>query len=108
MNAKLLLFIAVGVVAVWMSSHWFSKSSTEGSGCAAERVDALPACAAQARSGSNITIRNECDYTFTLMWDFFGAAGGVQELLPGEEKLIKSFPLKIESVACCAEYNRCF
>ena len=108
MKGKQILVILIGVVAVTLGARYYTETAQEDGTCDEQALEPLPECAQQQRIGSNITVKNKCDFEITVHWDVSGGADHLVDLDPGEEKHVAAFPLKIQAVSCCSQYNRCF
>lgn len=102
---KLFLILAGIAIVVFGTQYYFDSASTTDEGCPAEP---LPSCASTDHSGSYVTVLNRCDYDITVQWEFLAGANQFHDLAPGQEKKVASFPVKIQNVSCCSEYNRCW
>ena len=100
-----LFFILAGIALVVGFTQYYLDSSPGTDGCAAEP---LPYCADTSRTGSHVRVRNDCEFDITVQWEFLAGKNQLRDLAPGEQKQISSFPVKIQSVSCCPEYNRCW
>lgn len=103
-----LFFILAGIALVVVYSQYYLDSSPGTEGCAVEPLEPLPFCTDTSRTGSHVRVHNNCEFDITVQWDFLAGKNQLHDLAPGEEKQISSFPVKIQSVSCCPEYNRCW
>ena len=108
MQGKQILTILIGVVVIVFAARYFMETGQNGGACDGQALEPLPDCARQQRVGSNLIVRNQCSFDITVHWDVSGGADHLVDLAPGAEKQISTFPLKIEAVSCCSQYNRCF
>ncbi len=100
-----LFLILVGIAIVVIGSQYYFDSPPANESCAA---DPLPSCAALSRTGSHVTVINNCEYDITLQWEFLAGSNQVHNLSPGGTKRVSSYPIKVDSVSCCPEHNRCW
>lgn len=100
-----LFLILVGIALVYFGSRYFFESTDPAGGCPAEP---LPSCTVTSRTGSHVTVLNECDYDVTVQWEFLAGANQLHDLAPGEDKRVSSFPVKVTDISCCSQYNRCW
>jgi hypothetical protein len=101
---KLFWILALVTLVVVFTQYYFD-SSPGSDGCTTEP---LPYCADTSRTGSDVRVRNNCEFDITVQWEFLAGKNQLHDLAPGQQKQISSFPLKIQSVSCCPEYNRCW
>lgn len=103
-----LFLILVGIAIIYFGTQYYFDSpdtpDTDDS-CAAEP---LPSCATTSRTGSHVTVLNNCDYDITVQWEFLAGSNQFHDISPGEEQRVSSFPVKAQKVSCCSEYNRCW
>lgn len=100
-----LFLILVGIAIVVVGSQYYFDSSTAVENCAAEP---LPDCADLRRTGSHVTVLNNCEYDISVQWEFLAGANQIHDLSPGEDQRVSSFPVKVDAVTCCPENNRCW
>jgi len=100
-----LLFILGGIVLIVVMNQHFLDSAPTGQSCAAEP---LPRCADTNRTGSYVSVNNNCEFDITVQWEFLAGKNQLYDLAPGDHKQVSSFPVKIQSVSCCSESNRCW
>ncbi|MDJ0958539.1 MAG: hypothetical protein QNI91_16855 [Arenicellales bacterium] len=108
MAGKQIFFIVAGVVVAVFGARYLSDATELTEECLAEEREPLPFCAEQKRIGSNVTVLNNCDYAITVHWEVNGGSDLINDLAPGSEKQVASYPLKINTVSCCPQTNRCF
>lgn len=103
------MIILIGVVVVFFAAKQYSQTAPDASACSsADVLEALPECADQWRVGSNVTVENQCSYDITVHWKVTGGSDYITDLAPGAMKQVATYPLRIEAVSCCPQYNRCF
>lgn len=100
-----LFLILLGIVIVVVGVQYYFDSAPSIESCTAEP---LPYCAETSRTGSYFTVRNNCEFDITVQWEFLAGPGQIHDMAPGEDRQVSSFPVKIDSVSCCPEYNRCW
>jgi len=100
-----LFVILAGIALVFVASQYYMDSSPGTGSCEAEP---LPYCTDTDHTGSYVTVRNNCEFDITVQWDFLAGNNQFHDLAPGEQKQVASFPVKVQSVSCCPEYNRCW
>jgi len=100
-----LFFILAGIALIVLGSQYYMDSPPDIGSCAAEP---LPYCANTSRIGSNVRVSNACEFDITVQWEFLAGNNQLYDLAPGEQKQISSFPVKVQSVSCCPESNRCW
>lgn len=109
MKGKQILFVLIGVVVVAFGAKYYTDGGgQEETACSVEDLESLPDCVGHERIGSNIKVKNECSFDVTVHWDVLGGSDYLTDLVPGAEKQVASYPLKIQTVSCCPQYNRCF
>ena len=102
---KLFLTLIGIAIVVFGSQYYFDSARTTEGSCQAE---SLPSCATTERSGSHVTVLNKCDFDISVQWEFLTGSYQVRDLSPGENQRVSSFPVKVRSISCCSEYNRCW
>ena len=100
-----LVFIVAIIGLLVFGSQYFLAKSTGSSACTEEP---LPYCAQLDRLGSHFKVTNDCEFDISVQWRFLAGSNQVHELTPGNSKQLSSYPVKIESVSCCPEMNRCW
>lgn len=100
-----LFLILVGIAIVVVGSQYYFDSSTSVEECA---VEPLPTCATTSRSGSHVRVDNNCEYDITVHWEFMAGSNQLHDLAPGEHQRVSSYPVKVNEITCCPEYNRCW
>lgn len=108
MQGKQILFILVGVVIIFFGARYYTETAQVESECGTADLEPLPYCAEQKRLGSHLIVKNQCSFDITVHWDVTGGSDYLADLSPGAEKQIAAYPLKIQAVSCCPQYNRCF
>jgi hypothetical protein len=100
-----LFLILVGIVVAVVGAQYFLDSEPAVESCAAEP---LPDCASIERTGSHVTVANSCAFDITVQWEFLAGSNQIHDLEPGQNKRVSSYPVKVDSISCCPEYNRCW
>ena len=100
-----LFLILVGIAIIVVGSQYYFDSEDTVESCAAEP---LPSCATTSRTGSHVTVLNNCDHDITVQWEFLAGSNQLHDLSPGQDQRVSSYPIKVQNVSCCSEYNRCW
>ena len=99
------VFIAAIIALLVFGSQHFLTTSTDANACTDEP---LPYCAQLDRLGSHFKVTNNCEFEISVQWRFLAGNDQLHDLAPGNSKQLSSYPVKIESVTCCPEMNRCW
>lgn len=102
------MFILVGVIIIVLGARYYKEAVQDEGECSSEDLEPLPYCAEQQRVGSNVIVKNQCSFDITVHWDVSGGSDYIVDLAPGAEKQIAAYPLRIQAVSCCSQYNQCF